>query len=217
MSESLIEVFVEKYMEVLDIEGQEPDIVIVDNLGSKWLGLCEWKPSRPDTTTIYLQRRIIDDEGTLERVVAHEMIHHEEMLNLSDVDKALLKLGRGRLLNPHGPSFKRGQALINEVMGDDFVSEKSDQSFVYSKNERSFYVLIMEGPRGKLGWAWAVRLSPQMKNKVAREVASGAKLVMTTDVRWTAGVKIKSGMSLPRNDEETAALAELAEEPSAEV
>lgn len=221
MSEYDIGEFVEKYMEVLDIEGPEPDISVVDNLGSKWLGLCEWNPRRPMTTTIYLQRRIVDDSRTLERVIAHEMIHHKEMLNLSPSEKALIKHGKGHVLNPHGPSFHQGQAMINEVMGDDFVSEESDQDFVYKKNEKPFYVLIMEGPRGNprhaLGWAWAVRLSPQMKNKIAREIASGAKLVMTTDDRWTAGTKIKMGMSLPRNDDEATALAELAEEPSAEV
>jgi len=88
-----VEDLVDKYMDMLDVVGMTPRVVVRDNLGSKWLGRTVWTPRDPETTVVQLQRSVLDDPGTLERVLAHEMIHHKEMLELTEADKARLKMG----------------------------------------------------------------------------------------------------------------------------
>jgi len=56
-----------------------PGIKIVDRLRSTWLGRCETKWNRQTgerlLTTILIQKSIMDDETTLKRILAHELVH----------------------------------------------------------------------------------------------------------------------------------------------
>lgn len=191
---------VAKYMGVLGIE-DPPEVSIVDNLGSAWLGLCKWTSSRPDYTHIKLQRRILGDPTTLDRVLAHEMVHHLELTTLTSDQIAMIRAG----FKPasHGPRFLEGAAIVNRFVGrDDYVTKTSDASYELEQNTRSFYVLIMHMTvkEARLGWAWAARLTPQIKERISRECRErDGKLVMVTDDRWTIGTKIQrfGGMSLP--------------------
>lgn len=185
-----IDVFVEKYMDVLGILRARPVPVIKirNNLGAIWHGRTLWKSTSPDTTIVELQKSILADERTLERVIAHEMVHHRDLLSMSPATLALMKLG----IYPqeHGKSFLEGAARINAVMGANFVHIKSDKEFAASPNEKDFYVLIRTDP---IRYAWAARISPQMRDWI-KDVTSrhpGTKLVVTKDDRWTRGAKIK--------------------------
>jgi len=98
--------YITKYMGILQIAGEPPVIKLRSNLGSKWLGRSTWKPSSPSTTLLELQTSILGDDRTLERVIAHEMIHHRDALALSENDVALLRVG----IKPdaHGATFREG-------------------------------------------------------------------------------------------------------------
>jgi hypothetical protein len=190
---------VAKYMDVLGVDNP-PEVTIVDNLGSAWLGICRWTANNPNTSHIKLQRRILAHPPTLDRVLAHEMVHHWEFSQLTPEQVNLIRFG----IKPesHGAKFREGSAKINQLVGEDYVTRTSDASYELSKNTREFYLLIMpmSHRNNRLGWAWAGRLTPQIRERIARECREGqAKLIKTTDDRWTVGAKIQrfGGISIP--------------------
>ncbi len=198
---------VDKYAGILGFSGPSPHIDIADNLGSDWLGITELSLRDPTTTTITLQARILDDPLTCEKVLAHEMVHHWEMMSLGVSDLVRLKMG----IKPpsHGESFHQGAAIINAVMGEGFVTVSSDKSYVLARNARPFYLLIVP-TRGYVsardavempyGYAWAVRITPVNREKVDRVLAEGGKLIRTIDDQWTSGSKIQrwGKISIPK-------------------
>ena len=199
MPDEVMEIAV-RCMEILGHEGPLPDFAVVNNLGSKWLGRCTWRSSRTDTTLIELQRRVFANRTTLERVLAHEMVHHWEATQRTELQIAALRIG----IRPasHGREFFEGAAKINAVMGDNFVTERSDTTYELPANTQEFYLLIMlMSPRNnRLGWAWSKRPSAQGQERITKECTERrAKLVMSTDERWLDGTKIArfGGMSLP--------------------
>jgi hypothetical protein len=204
-----IDGYVTKYMGILAIDGERPSIKLRSNLGSKWLGRSTWSPSRPHTTLLELQQSILGDDRTLERVVAHEMVHHRDALAISENDVVLLRVG----IKPeaHGASFREGAARINEVMGPGFVTAVSDKEYVHAPSRKKFVVLITPLPDGRLGWTWAARLGGKAQGWVDELVGRGSRLVYTTDERWTRGRKIKryGGYSVPRDSEDAARLQDL--------
>ncbi len=206
-----IDDYVTKYMGVLSIDGERPIIKLRSNLGSKWLGRSSWSSKRPHTTLLELQQSILGDDRTLERVIAHEMIHHRDALAISENEMVLMRVG----IKPesHGASFREGAARINAVMGPDFVTAVSDKEYVHTPSEKKFVVLITPLSKGRLGWAWATRLGPEAKGWVDEQIARGSRLVYTTDDRWARGAKIKryGGYSVPRASQEAALLRELYE------
>lgn len=208
LSESL-EGHVAKYMGLLDIAGERPIIKLRSNLGSTWLGRSSWSSKRPHTTLLELQQSILGDDRTLERVIAHEMIHHRDALAISEDAMDLMRVG----IKPeaHGASFREGAARINAVMGPDFVTAVSDKQYVHAPSQKKFVVLITPLPDGRLGWTWAARLGDKAKGWVDELVARGSRLVHTADDRWARGRKIVryGGYSVPRDSHEAALLQEL--------
>ena len=206
-----VEDLVDKYMDILDVVGMTPRVVVRDNLGSKWLGRTIWTPREPDTTVIQLQKAVLAHEDTLERVLAHEMIHHKEMLELTEAEKAGLRVG----IRPpeHGEKFRKLARKVNDVMGEDFVTEKSDQTYV-QQSTKTFYVLVMPMHGGpNYGFAWAVRLTPNARSYFEKLSASGARLLQTTNPRWARGAKLgeRRGLSVPVSKEDQDALRQMYE------
>ena len=204
-----IDGYVTKYMGILEIAGERPSIKLRSNLGSKWLGRSSWSSKRPHTTLLELQQSILGDDRTLERVIAHEMIHHRDALAISENDVVLMHVG----IKPesHGASFREGAARINAVMGSGFVTAVSDKEYSHAPSGKTFLVLITPLPDGRLGWTWAARLGSQAKAWVDELVGRGSRLVHTTDERWTRGSKIKryGGYSIPRDSGDAALLQEM--------
>ena len=206
-----IDRYVEKYTQILGIVGERPIVKLRTNLGSQWLGRSTWTPSRPHTTTLELQTSILGDDRTLERVIAHEMVHHRDALAISPHDLALLKVG----IKPeaHGAKFHEGAAIINAIMGPNFVTAQSDKDYKRDAPRKSFVLLITPLPDGRLGWTWAARVGPKAQSWVDELVGRGSRLVQTTDDRWTRGRKIVryGGYSVPKDPEDAALLRELFE------
>lgn len=207
---------VDRYLALLGVHTR-PVIKIRDNIGSSWLGRCRWSASSPGNTVIELQRSILGHDRTLERVIAHEIIHHRDSISMSQATRTLLGLG----IRPdgHGPTFLEGAAKINAVMGEGFVTKTSDRQYEQAAPTRSFLVLIFPHPitdapnPSRFGWNWAVRLGPRAKEYALRYIAQGARLVRSQDIRWTRGAKIErfGGYSLPIGPENAAALRALYE------
>ncbi len=200
---SLVDTVVSKYMSILSIE-HRPTVKLRSNLGAGWLGRCSWSTRAPNTSLIELQRSILSDERTLERVIAHEMVHHRDYMEMSADTVALLRIG----IKPpgHGQSFLEGAQEINAVMGEDFVTVESDKEYSTSKNTKQYFLLIATAYSNRLGYAWAVRISPEAQKHIDKAVADGGRLVKVTDERWTAGkAKIKrfGGLSIPKQGSES--------------
>lgn len=225
-----IEAFVEKYLTMLGEQNlPRPRIEFRANIAAGWLGADAWSLRDPSTTTLLLQKSILGDPRTLERVIAHEVIHHVDFMHMPEQEIAMIKLGI-RTRDGHGQSFLGKAAQVNAAMGDGFVTVKSDAEYVKTK-VKPFFLLIVPFSEvspspgggsmtstGKFGWAWAVRLSPDGTVRAAQKLAEGARLVLTTDERWLGGAKIKKwgGFSVPRGAEDQAELRRIfQEEPDA--
>jgi hypothetical protein len=181
-----------------------PHFKIVNSLTSKNLGTARWNPKDPDTSTIELQKSIVGDEETLRKVLTHELIHHYEYMHPAAPDEELMSMG----LKPaqHGEEFLDLAKKINAIMGDGYVSVKSDQSYV-QEGVKEFYVLIEPADgfssKGKFAYSWAVTPSVQQKEKIEQEkVRSKARLVKTKDIRFTRGPKIQryGKIAIPKDD-----------------
>jgi hypothetical protein len=201
--------YVTKYMGVLGIVGERPIVKLRSNLGSKWLGRSTWSSKRPHSTILELQQSILSDDRTLERVIAHEMIHHRDALAISTNDIVLM--GVGIKPESHGASFREGAARINAVMGPGFVTEVSDKEYSHAPSKKKFFVLITPLPDGRFGWTWAARLGAQAKTWIDAKFLQGSRLVQTADERWARGRKIVryGGYSVPRDSQDAALLQQL--------
>ena len=147
----------------------------------------------------------------MERVVAHEVVHHAQYLRLDPAEFQLVRIG----VRPigHGRSFHEIAALLNERMGEGFVTAKSDQEYVVMPSGRRILLLISPTRIGRLGWQWATRIGPKAHDWVERKISEGARLVEAydNDFIWTSGPRIEAwkGWALPSDEEVTARLKEL--------
>ena len=185
-----------------------PRIKIVNNVGSKWLGRDSYIPKvDKSNTTLEIQKRITEDEKTLDRVVLHELIHHKDFIEKfthpehgeSNYKKTAQLHKLGIKDDGHGKEFKEWADKINMVMGKDFVTEKSSDDYVITTN-KEFFVLIYPVNKEKLGWAWTARPSPEQKEVIKEKITEGARLFTTKDAMFAKGAKLKKygGWSIPR-------------------
>ena len=187
-----------------------PRIKIMNNLNSTWLGRDIYKPSVDKlNTTMEIQKRITEDEKTLDRILSHELIHHYEFLthygtiwpvNYGTNEDAHAKLKAGIRRESHGKSFLEMAAKINSVMGKDYVTVTSNRSYVETL-DKEFYLIIMPlyQNKEKLGWAWTARPSDEQKRAIERFIEKGAKLFKSKDARFISGSKINRSGSLSYN------------------
>jgi hypothetical protein len=209
-----VRTLVRAYLSMLGIDPvEEPDVVLQHNTGSRWLGRwsMKWRSDLPTRPVIQIQRAVLSDPRTLERVVAHEVVHHAQYLQMDPREFQLLKLG----IRPvgHGESFRRIAAIVNGRMGEGFVTEKSDQEYVVAPSGRRILVLISPTRAGRLGWQWATRLGPKARAWVERKTAEGARLVEAYDNDFilTSGPRIEAwkGWGMPPDEKTANQLQEL--------
>jgi hypothetical protein len=169
-----------------------PTIKLVRHTDPKWNGRTTYSSKDPSTTTIELQKRILGDERSLDRVLVHELIHH--------VDFIVNKGGEG---DAHGKFFKEQAERINAIMGEGYVTETSDASIVAEDKLVDFYVLITPA-YNKKGYMFAKALQPSPKQKkyIDQEVARGAKVVKSRDRKFLGRTAdIGKGWSVPKDDD----------------
>lgn len=207
---------VRAYLAMLGVDAvEEPDVILRDNVGSRWLGRwsMKWKEGLPGRPVIEIQRSVLSDPRTLERVVAHEAVHHVQYLRMEPSEFELLKIGVRPL--GHGESFRQIADALNEKIGEDFVTEKSDLEYVVAPSGRRILLLIAPTRAGRLGWQWATRLGPKARDWVERKTSEDARLVEEYDDRfpWTSGPRIEAwkGWAMPPDEETAARLKELYE------
>ena len=205
-----IESYVEKYLGVLGAADlRRPKIVLRGNLGARWLAKDVWSTADPTTTTMEVQRRILGHSLTLERVIAHEVIHHVDSVRRGTEQMALARYG---LYDAHGRSFRELAAVINAETCPGFVTEKSDQEHVTDAVCKTYLVVIV--PFGKrLGYAWTARLSKEGAAYLQEKIdKNGARATYSTDPGWAErGAKFRrlGSYSVPDSEEDQAKLRAL--------
>lgn len=211
-----IRAYLQKYLQFFGATST-PRIEIKDNVGSKWLGRTYWRTSQPENTIIELQRSILVDPRTLERVVAHEIVHHVEMTTMSQEDIDKFRVG----IRPreHGERFTQLAQKINHAAGEDFVTEKSDVDYVITST-KNFYLLIVPAellglPKGRYAFSWnaGAPRSVRTTNWVRSVVHNGARLVKTNHREFTRGPKFGQGKwGVPREKDEQDLLRQIYEQ-----
>jgi len=182
-----------------------PKIAFRNDLTSRWLGRYAYTTKPGKVNTIQIQRRVLHDERTLERIMAHEMAHHVDFLTTPPSPRGSQDFAP--LRDPHGPSWQAQADKVNRVMGQNFVTELSDESYVLAPETKPYTLLIVKTLKGRLGYQASVHFYPEV---VARMSAILKKAIRSTDPRWARAPKIGSrSMALPKNEEETQALLEL--------
>ena len=187
-----------------------PALRIVNHTVPKTLGTCKFNINYRGNTEISLEKAILDDDKTLRRVIAHELIHHWEFLT-QDADQmfARRRMGLGFIDN-HGSVFKKKAAEVNAVLGDDFVTVMSDTGYNVTPSTREFYVLIQ--PKSSFGtsqeygeYSWASAIRPSEKQKRAIELRKkmfNAKLFKTSNQKLqTISIGLGSGSALTKDKE----------------
>lgn len=162
-----------------------PKIEIVNNPSSPWLGRCIYNSKNKSNTTIKIQKAILGDEKTMQRILAHELVHHVDFLT-NWADKNLKFYSR----DGHGEFFRKWAAKINAIEGADFVTEKSDESFILSL-DKEFYILIYKNDNNQFVYQWSFRPSSKQKKFIDFVIEKkDARLTKTKDIKWTHGRKI---------------------------
>jgi hypothetical protein len=174
---------VEKYQKILGTKGRKPIIEIKDNVGSAWLAQCAFDPRKEtDTTIIRVQKVAMEHPQTLERVVAHEMVHHDQYMTMAPE------------LVDHDEEFEKRAAKINAIMGPNFVTKESDKEFVYGRTSKPFYVLIIKNKDGQYGFLWSPKLTTAARVQIAdTHQRFGARLFVSSDAILPSKCKARIG------------------------
>lgn len=187
-----------------DVEGNlpEPQIRIADYTRSKWLGRTEWRHGDPNTT-IVLQKAICYDEETLLRVLAHELVHHEQMLKVWSTYPGGKEFNRRtKAEGGHGWVFKEIAERWNAKHGKDFITAKSDESYEKQFTERPFFVFLSRTTWGAPRWQAAIRISGKQKIWMSGKNMEDFRLVQTTDQDFVNAPNIgpRRGWEYPHKD-----------------
>jgi hypothetical protein len=120
-------------------EVEMPDIRIVNHTFPTYVGITRFRQKNDyePTIVVELQKSILDDERTLHRTLAHELIHVWQYSN-ADIRKKLLS---GTKSEDHGKSFNLMADKMNAVYGENYITKTSDATDVITQ-EKEFYILI---------------------------------------------------------------------------
>lgn len=198
--------FLDKFFKEYDLP--MPRIKIVNSITAHWLGRTSYTPRvDKNNTLLEIQKSITGDEKTLDRVIAHELIHHWQFItnfvhtgNDDAWKNYQVRKKYGFKEEGHGKDFHEWAAKINAVMGKDYVTEKSDMSYV-SEIDKEYFILITPLTSEKFGWSWTVRPSQEQKLAIQNKIMDKSKLFTTKDQRFLSGQRIKKygAISVPRD------------------
>jgi len=196
-------------------EIEMPEIRIINHTHPTYIGNTKFvqKKDEKPTLTVELQKSILDDERTVHRTLAHELIHVWQYSNADIREKLLSSEGR---YEQHGKSFNLMADKINAVYGKGYITEKSDATDVISQ-EKEFYILIQPHKDGIFGVTKFLRPSEKQKKEIQRRLQEGkAHIFKTKEKLFTNATDLNrfGGYSIYSNEDLQARLAEMYEMPN---
>jgi hypothetical protein len=218
--ESLIRHLLTKFF--AEIQLPMPTVKIVNAAVPKWLGRCSYTHNvNENRSVIEIQKSIVNDEKTLDRVLCHELIHAVDFYTRYDHpeqgqenwDKYVTHKKLGFKSDGHGQEFQEWAAKINAVMGKDYVAKESDTTYIVELT-KVFFLLVMPTSKSsdQYCYAWSFKPSAEQKEVILKKMRDeNARLFMSKDERWTHGTKIKKyrALSVPKDEPSKKKLKEL--------
>lgn len=208
----MIESYLERYLKLFGSRSM-PKVSVHNNLNSPWLGRTVWYTQRPQSTEMQFQKSILQDPRTLERVVAHEVVHHVHFTSIDSDNIRCIRLKQCKMPPGHGEEFFRLAKVVNDAVGDDsFVTEKSDETYVVQQS-KAYRLLVAElndsedvpaSMRGKYAYAWsgAMPRSPRVVRWIQTMIDRGARLTTTTNVQFARrGPRFGQGLAVAQTEE----------------
>lgn len=174
-SKATAERIIQKYLNAFWKEDNlpVPEIKLVKRMGVGWVARDVWNRGA-DNTRMELNVHLVESDDQLEKVIAHELIHHWQFL----------KEGRAG----HEGSFKTWMQKINAKKGADFVTKDSNE--ITTQEVPEFFVLIKEVRPGTYGWMWAKRPSKKQQATIETLKERGWKLTKSKKYELSYGPKI---------------------------
>lgn len=188
-----IEPLIDKYVAMLGIDPRyRPRVTVVSQLAAGHMARAVWHSDTPGEGYIEIQKVAVESTPReLERIIAHEMIHHANYAEFFRSYTWKEGLPILKKIDAHGSQFVRLMELVNAQEGKDFVTKTSDLLTREEAGESKPYYVIFSsltlpssGAR-MIGVAWAVRL-PKDTRILREQVLDGAALIRTTDPLFTA-------------------------------
>jgi hypothetical protein len=190
---SHIEPILHELMKVLPSTLPSPEIKIMNHTNPSAYGTCAWRYGRTNekdwydkNTIIHLEKCILNDDKTLKRILAHELSHSADYLinNIAEIDKVGVKTfyARRKILRPdgHGSSWQAFADKFNAKYGKDFVTRKSDESYIADETITKPFFVVLSKFFNKHYFSFSLRLSEKQKLYIDRNY-SPWKLYMITD------------------------------------
>ena len=195
----LVQSLLEKYLQFFGARSVPP-ISLHNNLSPRWLGRTLWAPSTPNNTKIQLQRAVLQDPRTLERVIAHEIVHHIDLTTLPDSTVNCMRLGRCKH-DGHGARFRALAQKVNDAVGSDFVTEVSDETYAVAET-KEYYLLVgrLNDDDGRYVYAWSAGKprSPRTLRWLESQRNAGARIARTRLSKFAErGRRFGEGYSVP--------------------
>ena len=159
---------------------------------------------------VEIQNSILDDERTLFRTVAHELIHVWQYNNPDVFDPSSGRFTHGE--NAHGKAFTGMAANMNAVYGPDYVTETSDALDVISQEKEFFIIIQPHEKTNKFGMTKVVRPSKEQKIEIADRIQNKkAHVFKTKDATFetVSNIKQYGGYSVFKNDEAQSKIADI--------
>ncbi len=202
-------------MPILGEQLPEPELKMVNQPRAGWLGRNNWRIfikngsiSWDPNTTITIQKYILSDETTLRRIIAHELCHHADALIEGVAELSRLSnfgmIGYKTFLNGqrgsgHGSSWKKYAAKYNAKFGADFVTERSDESYVQEEMPIPAYYIMMRKDGEKIYYSVSSRMTQNIRGFVDRFAGEpNYRITKTTDREFMHAATIGSGWSYPK-------------------
>jgi len=140
---------------------QLPDFKLVHRTGSGWGGLCAYYIRPQPRCVVSVQKSHTVHERNLERIVAHEIVHHV----------IYMTHGLAARYVGHGPMFMALAAKVNAVLGDNFVTKECDDTYERPQLPRPVtLVLWRKVAGGRVSVSWY----SQATERVARVILGAA-------------------------------------------
>lgn len=194
-------------------EIDQPKFKLVKHTHPKWFGTTvgKWTGDGEVVITVSLQKSILEDEKTLHRVLAHEMIHVWQYQTI-DLKKDKQKPSYAKT-DFHGKTFIDMAARMNEVYGVDYVTKTSDMTYVES-GQAEYFILVQPHAKGKFGVTKFIRPSKKQKEEIKNRIATKeAHVFKTKDTMFETAAPVKKygGYSMFSKQEIHDKLAEIYE------
>lgn len=179
----------------LDLMGHSeldlPEIQVVTRTGADWAGLHVRHHNHARGTghsVVFIQRYVADGgDRSLERIVAHEMIHY--------VIFSTMDFKAARRVN-HGREFLAYRETLNAVLGDDFVQLGCDLAFERGALRRPIQLVMwLKAGAPEPCIAWYSRETPRVRRILMRMGAhpnSETRVAACSNVHFASFPKLAS-------------------------